>query len=71
MQRKSIGIVTGHDGNVGFNSMRQHVHPGVCDRRFWQGINKLRINDRHIRRQFIIRKRIFRMSFFFIRDYRK
>ena len=46
--RETIGIIGCHNGNIRFNGMGQHIHPGIRRNGFGHGGDKLGVNDRSI-----------------------
>ena len=56
--RQPIGVIRSQDRDVGFERVRQDVHPGVGGDGFGHGFDELRVDNRNVRRKFIIRKRV-------------
>ena len=59
--RQAVGEIGSHDGNIGFNRVGQNVHAGIGNDGFWHGGNKLGVDDRDVRGQFIVGQRVFRL----------
>ena len=66
LQGKAVGVVAGHYGNIGFQSVSQNVQTGIRGSGFRQRHYKLRINDGNAGSQSVIGQRILNIAVLFI-----